>query len=252
MATLAVGDIHGCLPPLTEILERLRRETTVEDTVVFLGDYIDRGPSSRQCVQAILDFKQDVPARVVCLLGNHEDWMLETLHDSGSHSWLLGMGGLETIESYSADAATAIREAIKDRGSALYLGKCELPYEAFFDAVPRAHREFFDQLQFSIRTDDCFCSHAGVDPEIERLEDQMYSTLVWGASRFPDEYRRDETIVYGHWNNAVIDGDGWPGPRIVGRTYGIDTIKHGVLTAVSLPGGHVIQSARSACIEGLW
>lgn len=252
MATLAVGDIHGCLPPLTEILAQLRRETTAEDTVVFLGDYIDRGPSSKQCVQAILDFKQDIPARVVCLLGNHEDWMLDTLHDHGSHSWLLGMGGLVTIESYSADAARIIRDAIEDRGPALYLGKCELPYETFFDAVPRAHREFFDQLQLSIRTADCFCSHAGVDPAIERLEDQVHSTLVWGASRFPDQYQRDETIVYGHWNNAVIDRDGRPGPRIVGRTYGIDTIKHGVLTAVSFPGAHFIQSRQSGSAEGLW
>jgi hypothetical protein len=50
--------------------------------------------------------------------------------------------------------------------------------------------------------------------------------------------------VYGHRNNAVVSADGWPSPAILGRTIGIDTISHGVLTAVRLPDGRVFQSAR--------
>ena len=53
-----------------------------------------------------------------------------------------------------------------------------------------------------------------------------------------------EVVVYGHWNNATLNADGWPAPTIVGRTLGIDTISHGVLTAVRLPDQRVFQSAR--------
>lgn len=63
---------------------------------------------------------------------------------------------------------------------------------------------------------------------------------------FPLAYRGDETLVYGHRNNAVIDAHGWPQPAVHGRAIGIDTIAHGVLTAIRLPGGHVVQSARGA------
>jgi hypothetical protein len=52
-------------------------------------------------------------------------------------------------------------------------------------------------------------------------------------------------VVYGHHNNATLNGNGWPTPTILGRTIGIDTISHGVLTAVRLPDQKVFQSARS-------
>jgi hypothetical protein len=72
----------------------------------------------------------------------------------------------------------------------------------------------------------------------------------WGTRGFPDKYEGAETVVYGHWNNAVLNGDnGWPAPRIVGRTIGIDTISHGVLTAIRLPEQQVFQSAR---YETIW
>ena len=56
MATIAVGDIHGYLGPLRDLLARLRAEVTQDDTVVFLGDYIDRGPDSKGCIDAIRAF----------------------------------------------------------------------------------------------------------------------------------------------------------------------------------------------------
>ena len=70
------------------------------------------------------------------------------------------------------------------------------------------------------------------------------NALLWGAVGFPDGYQGTETIVYGHWNNADMDQRGWPAPRIVGSTIGLDTISHGVLTAVRLPDRLVIQSER--------
>ena len=91
MATIAVGDIHGNLAALSDLLDQIRGESAPDDTVVFLGDYMDRGPDTKGCVDPILGFQRHVRARVVCLLGNHEDWFLRTLHDYGRHSWLLGM-----------------------------------------------------------------------------------------------------------------------------------------------------------------
>jgi hypothetical protein len=68
--------------------------------------------------------------------------------------------------------------------------------------------------------------------------------LIRGGTGFPERYRGQDTIVYGHHNNAVLTRDGWPQPAITGGTIGIDTISHGVLTAVRMPGGDIIQSAR--------
>ena len=104
MATIAVGDIHGNLSALNDVLDQLRRELLPVDTVVFLGDYIDRGPDSKRCVDAILRFRNEVGGEVVALMGNHEDWLLRTFHDHRRHSWLLGMEAFDTIRSYSAEA----------------------------------------------------------------------------------------------------------------------------------------------------
>ena len=102
MASIAIGDIHGNLAALLDLLGQLRHEVGEEDVVVFLGDYIDRGHDSRGCIDAILAFRRESPAGVTCLRGNHEDWLLRTQQDYACHSWLLGMEGLDTVRSYLA------------------------------------------------------------------------------------------------------------------------------------------------------
>jgi serine/threonine protein phosphatase 1 len=246
MATIAVGDVHGQLPQLADVLGQLAPTLGNGDTVVFLGDYIDRGPDTRGCVDAILQFRNEVSADVVGLLGNHEDWMVRTLGDHSHHAWLLGMDAFETIASYSAEAAHELRAAAKHAGLSLYTDTVTLPYERFFDCLPAAHRQFFETLRVYHRTDDCLCSHAGLDPAIADPASQSRRAWIWGEGMFPLAYRGDETLVYGHRNNAVIDAHGWPQPAVHGRAIGIDTIAHGVLTAIRLPGGHVVQSARGA------
>ena len=91
MATIVIGDIHGNLAALLDLLGQLRHEVGEKDVVVFLGDYIDRGHDSRGCIDAILAFRRESPAEVTCLRGNHEDWLLRTQKDYACHSWLLGM-----------------------------------------------------------------------------------------------------------------------------------------------------------------
>ena len=81
MATFAIGDIHGWRPPLDELLATLRPRLTPDDTVVFLGDYIDRGDDVKGCIDAVLAFKREAAARVVCLVGNHEEWLLRAMVD---------------------------------------------------------------------------------------------------------------------------------------------------------------------------
>ncbi len=243
MATIAIGDIHGQLKPLCDLLERVRPNIGPDDTVVFLGDYIDRGAETRECIDAILDFTSTVPARVVCLRGNHEDWFLRTMHDYSQHAWLLGMEADATIRSYSLEAAEALRAAVRANRTSVYEGACALPYELFFEAMPASHRQFFESLGLYHETTECLCSHGGVDPAVADL-DMQGRALVWGAEGFPKTYAGDRAVVYGHMNNAHVDQEDWPHPRVIGNTFGLDTIAHGVLTAIRLPGPYVLQSAR--------
>ena len=79
MATIAIGDVHGNLAALRDLLEKLRGEAA--DTLVFLGDYIDRGPDSKGCIDTILALPGSRRGDVVCLRGNHEEWLLKTRAD---------------------------------------------------------------------------------------------------------------------------------------------------------------------------
>jgi serine/threonine protein phosphatase 1 len=244
MATIAVGDVHGNLAALDDLLGQLRTVTSEDDVVVFLGDYIDRGPEAKACVDAILALEREVAAEVVCLRGNHEDWLLRTQRDYHHHSWLLGMEAFDTIRSYSLEAAQTLRDAVSNAGASLYVGHCALPYEAFFDRVPTAHIKFFESLRWSYQGHDCVCTHGGVDPSVAGIDNQPREALIWGVSGFPNRYDGPDTLVYGHWNNADLNADDWPLPKIVGRTIGIDTIAFGVLTAIRMPDRQVFQSAR--------
>jgi serine/threonine protein phosphatase 1 len=244
MATIVIGDVHGNSAALDDLLGQVRSAITDGDAIVFLGDYIDRGANSKECVDAIISLQQEVNAEVVCLCGNHEDWFIRTLRDYHRHSWLLGMEGFDTIRSYSPEAAHTLRKAAAEAGLELYQGHCRLPYEIFFDCLPQAHVRFFESLRVSYQSPDGFCSHGGLDPQVSRIQDQTRHALIWGAGGFPDRYNGSETVVYGHWDNAALDADGWPAPKIVGRTIGLDTIAHGVLTAVRLPDQRLFQSAR--------
>jgi serine/threonine protein phosphatase 1 len=244
MATIAIGDIHGNLPALADLLGQLRREVAAGDVVVFLGDYIDRGRDSKGCVNAILSFRAAVPARVVCLRGNHEDWLLRSMNDYSRHSWLVGMEAFDTIRSYAAGAVNVLREACGGMGAQLFVARFSLPYAVLFDSMPPPHRTFFTELELCFRGPDCICTHAGLNPSVDCLEEQLPESLIWGHEDFPTGYNYDTVVVYGHCDNADADPSGWPKPKIVNRTIGIDTISHGVLTAVRLPDWRIFQSQR--------
>jgi serine/threonine protein phosphatase 1 len=244
MATVVIGDIHGNLRALDDLLNQLGTRLGAKDAAVFLGDYIDRGPDSRGCIDRILRLKEESPATVITLAGNHEDWLLRSLNDPSRHSWLLGMEAHETIASYSPRVAHELRLALEEAGPRLLTERVELPYGLLVEAMPPTHLEFLRALKLYHRTEHALCVHGGLDPAIPDVEDQTREALLWGTAEFLDGYSGDEMVVYGHWGNAVLDREGWPRPCRRHRAIGVDTIGHGVLTALVLPQMQVIQSAR--------
>jgi serine/threonine protein phosphatase 1 len=247
MAVIAIGDIHGNLRALDDLLDKVTSEIGSNDTLVFLGDYIDRGPDSKGCIERILDLRRTTKAQVVGILGNHEQWMLRSWQDFTRHSWILGMEAIPTIQSYAPQAVAEISERLAELGPRMIMEKVRLPYELFFNAIPAEHMAFLSGLKSFYRAPEGVFVHGGLNPAIGKAEAQQTDHLIWGVEGFPDQYRGDDKVVYGHANNAILDDRGWPHPRIVGRTYGLDTIAHGVLTALKLPDGEVIQSRRQLC-----
>jgi serine/threonine protein phosphatase 1 len=244
MATFAIGDIHGNIRALDDLLSKITGEIRDGDTVVFLGDYIDRGPDSKGCIQRILDFRKTSKAKVVALLGNHEQWFLKTYRDHTRHSWITGMQGFTTIQSYSQAAAARLDEEFAALGPRFVLERVSIPYQVFFDTVPAEHMEFFLSLSTFYRTPEAVCVHGGLDTAGGRAEEQKAESLIWGTAGFPDGYEGSDAILYGHKNDPLMDHAGWPHPRIVGRTYGLDTSGEGVLTALRLPDLAIFQSQR--------
>jgi Calcineurin-like phosphoesterase len=93
-------------------------ELGAADTVVFLGDYIDRGPDSKGCIDRILRFRAESRASVVALLGNHEDSLLRTLDDPHRYSWLTVMQGFATVESSGCPIGASFnRRGLPSHGS---------------------------------------------------------------------------------------------------------------------------------------
>jgi serine/threonine protein phosphatase 1 len=186
----AVGDIHGCADLAMEmqslILAHAIDGRADSITVVWLGDYIDRGPCSREVIDRLIDFARG-PCRSVFLMGNHEDAMLRFLADPASGPQWCGFGGLETLASYGigADASEP----------GLTYGQAR---SALIAALPPAHQDFFLSLGVSETIGDFFFCHAGVRPGI-RVEEQDPHDLIWIREEFLG-WKHDfgKMIVHGH------------------------------------------------------
>jgi predicted MPP superfamily phosphohydrolase len=93
--TIAIGDIHGCLAAFDALLEAIRPRD--DDLIVTLGDYINRGPNSKGVIETLIELKSR--CRLVPLLGNHDQMLLEARSELRTRTWI-GMGGLATLNSY--------------------------------------------------------------------------------------------------------------------------------------------------------
>jgi serine/threonine protein phosphatase 1 len=198
--SFAFGDVHGELAALERILSRLP-SLTPEDTLVFLGDYVDHGPASAQVVDALIQLPQRVPARVVTLRGNHEDAWLRVL-DEGWDNFAVSPanGTLATLRSFvggpipRADEAAAAHEL-----------------EALSNAsfLPEHVIAWLRQLPYWHEDEHAIYLHGGlpVDPRggfPHPREVEPQSTLVWcNEPRFFEEYAGKRVLV-GHTRTAGL------------------------------------------------
>lgn len=166
---LAVSDLHGCVDHFIALLRQIK--LTKADRLVLLGDYVDRGPKSKQLVQLLINLQRQFP-RTIMLKGNHEDMFLNYLAGKDKDLFMYN-GGTATLDSYQADE----------------YGVAEVSME---------HIEFLENLPLSYETDDFFFCHAGVFPD-EPLSNQIESDLLWIRDDFLwDDTDHGKIVVHGH------------------------------------------------------
>jgi serine/threonine protein phosphatase 1 len=191
----AIGDIHGRLDLLNELLARIDDDIALRPTeraaYVFLGDYIDRGPSSRGTIDRLIEHSET--NETVFLKGNHELIAIKCLTDRSLFDQWMRLGGLETLMSYGVSPEI------------LASGKIAELQSAFHRSLPQAHFRFFRDLQNSFACGDFFFVHAGVRPNVE-LSRQKESDLLWIREEFlssNDDFGK--IIVHGHTPTLEIE-----------------------------------------------
>jgi serine/threonine protein phosphatase 1 len=221
MRLYAIGDIHGQLDLLHDILRRIeedhRARSDAELHLMFLGDYVDRGPQSAGVIEFLIK-APSLYGSCHFLKGNHEDAMVRVLEGGRDQieNWLR-YGGRETLHSYG----------ISDR--VIAMGGTFLSAE-LSDKVPMAHRHFLNSLEPCKQFGDYVFVHAGIRPNVP-LARQDPADLMWIRSPFLD-FKGDHgvTVVHGHTvtDNVVVTGN-----RI-----GIDTgaYRTGRLSAIGIEG----------------
>jgi serine/threonine protein phosphatase 1 len=184
----AVADIHGRADLLNALLERidshLRAFPIARPIQVFLGDYIDRGPQSREVLGLLIERRRRCD--MICLRGNHETLALRFLGDpSGLSDWSR-VGGCDTLLSYGVSLAKGGGQCAQRKAAT-----------AFRHALPDGHRQFLQDLPLSFTSGDFFFVHAGVRPGIP-LEQQDERDLLW--------IRQDFLMHQGDFGKVVIHG----------------------------------------------
>jgi serine/threonine protein phosphatase 1 len=244
--TFAIGDIHGDLAPLRILFERLP-ELTPDDTVVFLGDYIDRGPDSAGVIAWLREFSLTCPAKVVFLRGNHEDAWLQVM-DKGWPEFILprGNGCFECYRSFKGLPVPDEQDyPSADEFEAMIEG-------SFFPADVVA---WMRKLLWFYEDDHAIYVHAGIKrvgkefPHPSKVDPPR--ALLWLRDRDFFENYRGKLVVFGHTTTRMLPNelstytpddptDLWAGPACVG----LDTAcgKGGFLTAFELPAQRVYES----------
>jgi len=242
--TFAIGDIHGELDHLRTLISRLP-DVGRSDTVVFMGDYVDRGRCSREVVEVVRGLDRDVGCNVVCLRGNHEDAWLKVI-DEGWPGFVMppGNGCLATMRSYTGADADAPRT--REELIALLTGR-------FF---PEETVAWFRSLPLWYEDEHAIYVHAGLTPD----EDGEYrhpryalqpAALLWTRTEAFFRNYRGKRVVVGHTHtldlpqelssyNVDDPTDMWAGPAVVAIDTGCG--REGFLTAVELPSMTVYES----------
>lgn len=180
---LAVGDIHGMYDKLISLMDQVQFDPS-EDLLVFLGDYIDRGPRSLDCLDYVMDLQQRYPERVVCLKGNHESMCsnyycfdgLKCINPDEVTDVQAGFlwerqsnGGKDTMKQFATLADDELQKRLN-----------------WMRKLPKCHR-----------VGNYFFCHAGVYPYYS-VDEQSEKELLWIRQEFFFRYDGKETIVVGH------------------------------------------------------
>jgi len=201
--TFIIGDIHGCLDMLKRLVEKIKWDPA-KDKLIFVGDYIDRGPDPKGVVDYILSLMAE-SSGIQCLIGNHEVIFLDYIKGKDRKLFLMN-GGMNTLESY-----------------AFHLVDTE------DDLLPPSHKEFFASLKYTIALDDYYVVHAGFRPKVP-LEEQDPDDLVWIRDPFIySTYDFGKRVIFGH--TPFYE------PLIMNNKVGIDTgaVYGNRLTCLELP-----------------
>jgi serine/threonine protein phosphatase 1 len=216
---IVAGDIHGQFAPLHALLQLVR---TSGRPLILLGDYVNRGPRSREVLDALasVDAEREV-GRFVFLQGNHERELLKFL-DGGSLEDFAAYGGLATISSYLSDDVT------------------DDPVAAFRDRFDKRHREFLESLPSFLETHDYLFSHTGFDPSDIYLRTNA-AVAGRGSPRIFSHrgpWPKSRTF-FGHF----VQSDGHPfiSPHLVCLDTGCGTIPGRPLTAFDIESGEILQ-----------
>lgn len=171
MRELAIGDIHGCVRSFEALLGLIKPQAS--DTIILLGDYIDRGPESRRVIDLILELQQR--CTVIALTGNHEIMLRKAALDPNAMKDWLRYGGLETLRSYGRNGRPAnIAE------------------------LPENHWHFFREQTLDYwETEERIFVHASLDPKLD-LDEQPEHLLFWQPFIEPTVHKSGKQIVCGH------------------------------------------------------
>lgn len=208
--TCVIGDIHGCHRSLTQLLPQVLDRA---DTIVFLGDYVDRGPQSQAVIATILSL-QRARGRVIALMGNHDFLFLQHL-TGGDSSLFLQVGGRQTLASYGLSPTA-------DQGE-------------ISRSIPPEHLAFLKSLPLYWQDQHAIYVHAGLQPGLH-LSQQTSQWCLWAREQFiHSRYDFGKAVVFGH---TVFTE-----PLVTANRFGIDTgaVYGGRLTALLLPQRELIS-----------
>lgn len=167
--TIAIGDIHGCSVALDALLNRIKPQPN--DTIITLGDYIDRGPDSKGVLDRLIDLARH--CRLVPILGNHDQMLLDVRSGTYPIYWFFDIGGTTTLDSYGPGRDLSL--------------------------IPEKHYEFLRGCVDYHETETHIFTHANYFPDIPMAE-QDGSTLRWESLRdmTPGPHESGKTVILGH------------------------------------------------------
>jgi len=234
MKTFIVGDIHGRCAQLINLLDMLPRDEST-DTLIFLGDLIDRGPDIPGCVDHVLNLSEQQPQKVLCLRGNHEQMLLDFI-DRRNTIWMDSVTGSDqTYQQYTEKALELRTEADLDEAR-----------ERVATRIPPGHIDFFRRLPLYHEDDYALYVHAGLEDGKHPRESSPHALLWTRDDHFYKGYR-GKPCVFGHTPTPLLPWRGRLGRHgiyVFNSAIGIDTgyNLHSPLTCLSLPDFTLYQT----------